>query len=345
MRRFKNILLVCDEGGIHDALFARAIRLAKLNDASVTLIDVIEAAPGELSRLFGSLPGATTKDVEAEVVTFHSARLAKIAARFRAHRVETTQQVLQGIAFVEVIRKVLRDRPDLVMKGAVVDDKPRAPFFASTDMHLLRKCPCPVWIMNPGEHDHYPKVLAAVDPNHVDETTEPMNRLIMDLATSISKADDSALNIVSAWSLDEEDTLRDSGFAGISQEDVDRLVEQKRADAERSVKDLVAHYPDVDPNRQIHLVKGSAETAIPDVAEREAVELIVMGTVGRTGIPGVIIGNTAEAILSRVKCSVLAVKPPDFETPVTLESDAKDPSQAAIVENLPIDGRANAQPT
>ena len=73
MRRFRNILLGCDEGGIHDALFARAIRLAKLNDAGVTPVDVIEAVPGELSRLFGSLPGATAKDAEAEVVTFHSA--------------------------------------------------------------------------------------------------------------------------------------------------------------------------------------------------------------------------------------------------------------------------------
>ena len=70
-----------------------------------------------------------------------------------------------------------------------------------------------------------------------------------------------------------------------------------------------------------------------------------MGTVGRTGIPGVIIGNTAEAILNRVTCSVLAVKPPDFETPVTLESDAGTSAREAIVENFSIDGRANASST
>ena len=43
-----------------------------------------------------------------------------------------------------------------------------------------------------------------------------------------------------------------------------------------------------------------------------------MGTVGRTGIRGLFIGNTAEAILNQVKCSVLAVKPSGFETPVRL---------------------------
>jgi nucleotide-binding universal stress UspA family protein len=41
--------------------------------------------------------------------------------------------------------------------------------------------------------------------------------------------------------------------------------------------------------------------------------------VARTGIPGLIIGNTAESVLSKIDCSVLAVKPPNFITPVTLE--------------------------
>jgi nucleotide-binding universal stress UspA family protein len=44
-----------------------------------------------------------------------------------------------------------------------------------------------------------------------------------------------------------------------------------------------------------------------------------MGTVARTGIPGLIIGNTAEAILDQITCSVLAAKPPGFVTPVTLD--------------------------
>jgi nucleotide-binding universal stress UspA family protein len=43
-----------------------------------------------------------------------------------------------------------------------------------------------------------------------------------------------------------------------------------------------------------------------------------MGTVARSGIPGLIMGNTAEAILTELECSVLAIKPPGFVTPVTL---------------------------
>ncbi|MEO0951113.1 MAG: universal stress protein, partial [Pseudomonadota bacterium] len=42
----------------------------------------------------------------------------------------------------------------------------------------------------------------------------------------------------------------------------------------------------------------------------------MVGTVGRTGIPGYFIGNTAEAILGRIDCAIMAVKPPGFLSPV-----------------------------
>ncbi len=48
----------------------------------------------------------------------------------------------------------------------------------------------------------------------------------------------------------------------------------------------------------------------------EKADLLVMGTVCRTGVPGFFIGNTAEDVLQQVDCSVLAVKPKGFVTPV-----------------------------
>jgi nucleotide-binding universal stress UspA family protein len=67
------------------------------------------------------------------------------------------------------------------------------------------------------------------------------------------------------------------------------------------------------------LIKGSARKEVPVLSRQLEADLIVMGTVARTGIPGFIMGNTAEAILNQIDCSVLAVKPPGFVTPVTLE--------------------------
>ena len=68
-----------------------------------------------------------------------------------------------------------------------------------------------------------------------------------------------------------------------------------------------------------HLLKGEAYKEIPALAGKIEADIVVMGTVARTGISGFFMGNTAETILNRIDCSVLAVKPPGFVTPVTLE--------------------------
>ena len=57
---------------------------------------------------------------------------------------------------------------------------------------------------------------------------------------------------------------------------------------------------------------------IPEMVAKKGVDLIVMGTVCRTGLAGFFVGNTAEDILQQVDCSVLALKPEGFVSPVEL---------------------------
>ena len=71
---------------------------------------------------------------------------------------------------------------------------------------------------------------------------------------------------------------------------------------------------------RVHLLEGKAKDRIPVLARKKRVELIVMGTVARTGLPEFLIGNTAENVLSQVDCSVLTVKPEGFVTPIRLEA-------------------------
>jgi len=44
------------------------------------------------------------------------------------------------------------------------------------------------------------------------------------------------------------------------------------------------------------------------MAKEIGADLVVMGTIARTGIPGFITGNTAESILNQIYCSVLEIK-------------------------------------
>ena len=319
MKRFKKILLVCDRESEHDELLARAVSLAKSNGARITLIDPVSSEPGELSAIFAALPGAHGQEVGQELLNFHRARLSAIGATVTAQGVEVRTLVPQGVVFLEIIREVLRSGHDLVMKGAEGDRAGWPQLFGSTDLHLLRKCPCPVWIMKKGMAPGYARVLAAVDPDPVDEEKSALDRLILDLATSLSKMDDSELHVVHAWRLVGEDSFRYSAFLRASEAEIERLLEEEEGRHRSRLDTVLEGYPIADRGKRVHLLKGEAGSLIPELARNTRGDLIVMGTVGRTGISGFFIGNTAEAILGQVNCSVLAVKPPGFQTPVCLE--------------------------
>jgi hypothetical protein len=70
-------------------------------------------------------------------------------------------------------------------------------------------------------------------------------------------------------------------------------------------------------------LKGDPGTVITKLADEQQIDLLVMGTVARTGVSGMFMGNTADSILRQVTCSVLAVKPAGFKSPVTLEAECK----------------------
>jgi nucleotide-binding universal stress UspA family protein len=68
---------------------------------------------------------------------------------------------------------------------------------------------------------------------------------------------------------------------------------------------------------QTQLVQGTPSHQLPKLAEEINADLVIMGTVARSGIAGILIGNTAENVLSQLQCSVLAIKPRDFVSPVS----------------------------
>ena len=77
---------------------------------------------------------------------------------------------------------------------------------------------------------------------------------------------------------------------------------------------LKRHYSSVDA-KNVRLFKGEASDVISEFVRKNNVDLVVLGTVAQSGMSGVIMGNTAEKILDRVECSVLAIKPSTFVCP------------------------------
>ena len=65
----------------------------------------------------------------------------------------------------------------------------------------------------------------------------------------------------------------------------------------------------------LHVEEGLPEDVIEKVAQQIDAELVILGTVGRTGISAVLIGNTAEHVIDRLNCDLLALKPDGYESP------------------------------
>jgi nucleotide-binding universal stress UspA family protein len=133
------------------------------------------------------------------------------------------------------------------------------------------------------------------------------------------------MHIGCIWEAYGEDFLRYGAFSNMPEEKIDVYTDQARRECLEKLDFLVEKMnvcvgkDIVDYLRpKVHLVKGKPSIDIPLMVKKYNVDLIVMGTVARTGIPGFIIGNTAESILEQVRCSVLAIKPDGFKSPIIL---------------------------
>ena len=321
MNHFNNILYVAEPSVAQQASIARAVSLAQNNQARLTVIAVLPPITSGIGMPPG---GPITAQLRERLLGEQRQALESLLAPYRG-QLDIGVDVLEGRLFLETIHAVLRQGYDLVVKPAENPDAIQR-LFGSDDMHLLRKCPCPVWLMKPGEQANYANIVAALDfdPWKPDTIEQPLNRQILELAASLALSDFAALHLVHAWDALAEDTLR--SWSDSPDSDLIEYVKVERSHHEAGLDQLAQMvrnqigkqaYDYLSP--RLHLPKGTARRVIPSLARQVDADLLVMGTVGRCGIPGLIIGNTAEAILDQLTCAVLAVKPPGFVSPVTLQ--------------------------
>ncbi|MFC1708052.1 universal stress protein [Planctomycetota bacterium] len=309
MKRFKNILIYVDPelGDDDQNAFAKATALAKANDAVLTVLDVFRAPPAYTGALS---PDERLDDLIEDASRKRRKFLETLAEPIRKEGIVVTTAAVCGAPFVEIIRRVLRDGHDLVIKTASERRWFKRLFFGTTALHLLRKCPCPVWLVK-----HKPakpeRILAAINP--ISQHHRTLSRTILELAGSLADARNSELHVLHCWRLPDEGILELS----LS----DRELRQRRDAVRKRVslhftEFIVELIPSI-RSHQVHLVGGHPAHAIPRFVSESKIAIVVMGTIARTGVPGLLIGNNAEKIVEQVECGVLAVKPRDFVSPVT----------------------------
>lgn len=312
MQRFKKLLVYT--GRVPDeSLIARAVVLAMENEASLTLIDVIKPVPKSLRFVTG---GTDPKELERLLVEEHRRKLADRAAELSDTAVSIDVVVRTGDTATEIIREVLRRGHDLVIKTADTFNVTEQ-LFGSVAKSLIRMCPCAVLLLKSATHGDFDQVVVPIDVAATDEAHQQLNRSVATIATEIARADDANLHLIAAWDFPMEAPFRQrTGDA-----DVDHAIEKHEATMRAKIHQLIPKTDHSIRPPEVHLRRGSAAKAISDLCEEVQADLLVMGTVCRTGIAGFLIGNTAETVLIDATCSVLALKPDGFVCPVTLDRE------------------------
>lgn len=305
MERFTHILVVASDDDTTRDLLASAAELARRNDAAtVTLFDALETTRNRSLNLGGRIV-----DLGAEM---RSLRLEQLGALAEEAEVPVRVDVAIGTGYVEIVRRVLADGHDLVMVAPDVGRTRSGLAGASTTMHLLRKCPVPVWVAQSGGDQR--GVAVSIGP--LDEPApSPLTVTLLELASSLAAIRHGDLHVIHAWRLEGESLLRGARI-DLTGPEVDRLADIARREAGVRVREAIDE-AGIDVPVRVHLRKGDPGDVIADVVGALRPEILVMGTLARTGIPGAIIGNTAERLLGRIETSVLAAKPEGFTSPVT----------------------------
>ena len=320
--RLQTLLAVVDPARPGEVL-AAAAELAERYDAAITVLSCVEP-PRDLksmAKACGTSPQSLLQAlIDAQRRSLEALVDEQLGSRTRAVRVQS------GKPFIEIIRCAAEIGADLVIKAA---DPPlgRGRFLlASTDQHLLRKCPCRVWIQSAGGSAKPRRVIAAVDADDWDaaepETLRGLNRAVIETARALA-APDGEVIALHAWEAAAEGPLWAFGGGADARQAADRYVKEVRQRRDEALHALVSPFWNDGRNLGAavspRLVRGRPEEVIETEADALGADAVVIGTVARTGVGGVIIGNTAENIINALQRSVIAVKPEGFVTPLRLE--------------------------
>ena len=310
MKRFKSILVHIGTDEPLPSKLESAVDLAHRNDASLTLFDVVPALTAGQRFL---KTDTSQLDVEEAMAQDRLETIDAIAATLDVPNVETA--VAHGTGYIEIIRRVMSHGHDLIITAP---DEPRRLAFAgaATAMHLMRKSPVPVWVHSAAEIGAH-GVAVAVGPFDPERRNLGLNRTLMQLASSLATQRDEALHVISAWRLQGESMLRSSRSA-FTDAEVSHMLSEARAEVRGEIDRLISEAEPIPVPVEVHLSKGDPGVTVANIVNEIKPNTLVMGTIARTGLSGMIIGNTAEQVLGLIQTSVIAVKPEGFETPVTL---------------------------
>lgn len=185
---------------------------------------------------------------------------------------------------------------DLIVKAG---HRSETLFHTPCDWELIRNLQIPVLIASQKHWRQKHSVLAAIDPDAKDEEHKELNKTILEWTKKWANTFDCTIHLV--YCLPVSNILRELDIV-----DVKEYARKHRPEGEEKLKALIQEY-DL-PNVQMHVTAGTPARAIPHCANELKAELVVMGSTGRKGLKGKLLGNVAEKVMHYLRTDSLIIE-------------------------------------
>lgn len=306
MNRICNILVFVDPTvSVHPAVDKAAVLAAKLN-ARLELYVCDTRATRDMRLLESHKQAPHTR------ATINLKPMLETLARpLRERGIDvTTESEYANVLHEGLLDRAKRTTADLIVKDTHHHTLAQRTFLTNTDWELIRGSPIPVLLTKEYPWQPSPRILAAVDPGHVNDKPESLDQEILDRAQSLAKQLGGELHAAHAYVPLTVAATADAVLAPMAttlDPSVFELEEKQQHDRLRALTEPYG----IGANK-LHLELGVASEVLPHLSKQLDADLLVMGAVARRGLAKIFIGSTAERVLERLPCDVLVVKPTDF---------------------------------
>ncbi|HFQ5078996.1 TPA: universal stress protein UspE [Vibrio vulnificus] len=309
MSIYSKILVVADINKDEQPALARAVQLARksVSKSHITFFLSIY----DFSYDMTSMLSIDERDAMRRGVIYQREQwLKKIAEPYLDDSVEFEIKVIwHNRPYEAIIAEVFASGHDILIKGTRKHDVLESVIFTPTDWHLLRKCPIPVLLIKNADWPEHANILASVHVGSENETHLELNNSMVERLKEITNRLDAEAYLVNAYPVTPANITIE-----LPEFDPTTYTDAVRGHHLTAMKALRQQHG-IDEEHTI-VEQGLPEDVIPSVAEKLNAAMVILGTTGRTGLSAVFIGNTAEHVIDKINCDVLALKPKGYVSPL-----------------------------
>lgn len=265
----------------------------------------------EVSGAKVTVMATVEQDSDPELVDFARFRLEKIVVPRLEAQGDIDVVAVVGDPQQTVVKQVLKAGHDLVVVGARKSSLVHRTLVGSTSLALLRTCPCAVLVAPRRSETGSRVVLSAVAMKH------DLTPRVLEISAKIVKRRGGRWHVFHCPEYPLEGGMR---LRGVDVQEVEEYEAEVRKEAWadlHAVCDPLEKEIGVKP--KLWMSEGLPSEQIGLAVRELGADILVMGTRGRRGLAGVLVGNTAEKVFHTTECALLAIKPEGFESPVSAD--------------------------